>query len=92
MIPERWVIKITRKNRPIVQQYTHCNKDLDYEYSLGAFYGNKCNGEWNKPDKDKEITIEYFIKYIVNKEHLLEEVINEDYNYLKIFLKKLNIK
>lgn len=89
MIPEKWVIKITPENKPILQKYNYCNKEIGYDYTMNAYYGNSCHGEWDIQADEVEIGIEYFIKYIANKEHL---IINEDYTYLKLFLKKLNIK
>lgn len=89
MIPERWVIKITKENKPILQKYKYCNKVLDYDYTLNAYYGNKCTGDWIIQEDEVEIDIDYFIKHIVNEEPV---IINEDYSYLKSFLKKLNIR
>jgi len=59
---------------------------------MNAYYGNVCKGDWNIHDDEVEIDIKYFIKHIVNKESFIEKIINEDYNYLISFLKKLNIK
>ena len=89
MIPENWVIKVTIKNKPILQKYEYCNKGEGYNYAVGAYYGNKCAGDWCMQEDEVEIDIEYFIKHIVNNEPI---VINEDHTYLKSFLKKLKIK
>lgn len=86
-IPEKWVIKVTPENKPILQQYTHCNKDLNYNYTINTYYGNKCLSEWMIRDGEIEITIEYFMKYIVNK-----ELFKEDLNHLTSLFKKLKIK
>lgn len=92
MIPEKWVIKITPENKPILQKYNYCNKEIGYDYTMNAYYGNSCYGEWDIQADEVEIDIEYFIKHIVNNEPFIYEFANEDHTYLKSFLKKLKIK
>lgn len=89
-IPKKWIIKITSENKSILQKYTYCNQPLGYNYTINGYYGNTCLGDYEKQEDEVEITFEYFMRYIVNKESFITK--KENLNYLITLFKKLGIK
>lgn len=77
ILPEKWVIKITEENKPIVQQCSHLNKYLNYDYTINGYYGNKCGGSFQIYGDNIEITFEQFKKYVLKEEIIEEKVIEQ---------------
>lgn len=102
-IPEKWyVLYSSREEFNIIND--HFKKKWQYHETIdrnGYTNISHCNN-WVgfdgfgsdinqlKSESAIEISFEDFEKYIIRKEPFV--IINDDYNYLKPFLKKLNIK
>lgn len=99
-LPEKWyVLYNSRKEFDIINNHF----ELWWGYPSGINrYGysthtdtNWVGGTISKKDLDKEgftqLTFEEFTKYVINKESFINPK-KENYNYLKSFFKKLNIK
>lgn len=91
-ISKKWGIKITSKNRKIVENWrTNGGLRTNAGYCLSSHFSqNETRGFWvfSLPKDYTEITFEEFEKYILNK----QPDVPENYKYLTIFLKKLKIK
>lgn len=102
-IPEKWyVLYSSREEFDIIKKYF--NKNWNYYNTINengyCNDQNVCSNNWvdlKKGDEEDlinnnfiQISFEDFVKYIINKEPL--DKTKENYNYLKPFLKKLNIK
>lgn len=66
VLPENWVIKITKENKSILQKYNNL-KVVNYDYSLDGYYGNQCGGSYKIPKNAIEITFEQFQKYVLKE-------------------------
>lgn len=67
VLPEKWCIRATEKNVHILKQTTHCNKHLNYNYTIGGYYGTKFGGNSVVPNGYTEITFEQFKKYVLKE-------------------------
>lgn len=68
VLPEKWCIKISKENIGICQKHNVLNKYYNYDYTIGAYYGNKMGGDYKIPENTTEITFEQFKKYVLKEE------------------------
>ena len=54
-LPEEWCIKITKENLPIIQSIDFGSHGIGYNYTIGAYYGNKCCGDWGAPNENIQL-------------------------------------
>jgi hypothetical protein len=92
VLPKEWNIQITYENRELIN-----NWKLKQEYNDDLFKSRQYNfvgqdGSGSACSKKNLITIEQFKKYVLNIEDIETLVEQEDLDYLKNFLTKLNIK
>lgn len=74
-LPENWVIKITPENKPILREHALLGYWYGYDYSLGAYYGNSCHGDWGIPTGAKEISWDQFKRLVLKEESMKEKEI-----------------
>lgn len=64
-LPENWVIKITPENKKLLMKCNFLNKCINYDYSMGGYYGNKSHGSWTIPDGSTEISWDMFKRLVL---------------------------
>jgi len=79
-LPKNWVIKVTLENKPTLQKYTYCNKEIGYPYTINGYYGNKSHGDYHVNNNEVEITFEEFKKFVLKQfpEKWCIKVINQE--------------
>lgn len=74
-LPDDWVIKITSENKALLMKYNFLNKCINYDYSMGGYYGNKSNGSWTIPYGSTEISWDQFKRLVLKEESMKEKEI-----------------
>lgn len=74
MLPEKWCIKITSESKLVLQE-ADIIFEKGYDYTMGAYYSPSypdCNQKgWQLKNREHtEISLEYFKRFILNKEYI----------------------
>ena len=91
MIPDKWCVRATNETREIINDFIlekGYNTRLTINYMVHYPFTPGGGSAWNEPEKGyTEITFEEFETYVLNK-----TIVSEDYAYITILLKELNIQ
>jgi len=61
-VPQNWCIKVTEKNKRVLQSIKWGNWDINYNYTIGGYY-SPSSGSYTK-DGRKEIKFDLFLKIV----------------------------